>query len=110
MTPASCMPPSIRVRSKSSVPDSAGTALACLSRNSRFIGRLETRESRIKLMFLTHGGQRGHKNGLKGQDVNGYQQEIRQMAQAHPGGAWRAGPFRLPGNLRTADLHRRLCL
>src|ERR1700741_18577 len=110
MAPPSCMPLSIRVRSKSSMPDSDGTALACLSRNSRFIGCLQTREFRIKLMFLTHGGQRGHKNSLKGQEGDGYQQKVGQMAQTHPGGAGRTGPSPLPGNLRAANLYRRLCL
>src|SRR5476649_2670624 len=79
----------------------------------------QTRESRIKLMFLTLTGQPRDKTDpdatamagtLQGLSLYGHEQENRKMAQTHAGRARRGDALTLPGNLRSSLYDERLCL
>src|SRR5690348_16657077 len=109
MALASCMPLSRRVRSKSSTDPSAGWALPWRSKNRRFMTRQALRIPHKAYVLDLAPATAREKEPARTRRY-GDEQEARQMAQAHPGGAGRAGAHAFPGNQRAADLHRRLCL
>ena len=94
---------SIRVRSKSSVPPSAGYGLGMAQQEQplhrdRSRATIRLCKSRIKLMFLTPGRQ-PRENRPREDKSHGDEQKARKLEEAHPGGARRPGALALPGDL-----------